>query len=255
MNKKYEKDNLGTRMKGYEKVSSGTLMKRTPVIIRLDGKSFHTFTKKINPTNDPSMINNPFSHKLHKVMINTMADLCSEIQNAKFGYTQSDEISILLTDWSTFQTDQWFGGNIQKIVSVSAALATGYFNYHFAQEFNEGRSYKTNIALFDSRAFNLPKEEVTNNFLWRQNDATRNSVLMLGHYHFSQKQMHGKNNSQVQDMLMLEKGINWNDIDTWKKRGCCYHTAFSNHIDGSELLDEEIPIFSQQRDYIDTYVQ
>jgi tRNA(His) 5'-end guanylyltransferase len=75
---------------------------------------------------------------------------------------------------------------------------------------------------------------------------------MLGHYHFSQKQMHGKNNSEVQDMLMLEKDINWNDIDTWKKRGCCYHSTVTPI---GIAMDEEIPIFSQQRDYIDTYVQ
>ncbi len=250
---KYVSDSLGNRMKGYEKVSSGILMKRTPVIIRLDGKSFHTFTKKLNSANDPSLVNNPFSEKLHRVMINTMADVCNEIQNAKMAYTQSDEISILLTDWSTFQTDQWFGGNIQKIVSVSAALASSYFNYYFAQEFAAGNSYKTNIALFDSRVFNLPKEEVTNNFIWRQNDASRNSIQMLGHYYFSQKQMHGKSNSEVQDMLMLDKGINWNEVDTWKKRGSCYHSRL--HEPNPVLWDENIPIFSQQRDYIDHYVR
>lgn len=241
-------DSLGDRMKSFEAISSGRLMKRTPVIIRLDGKSFHTFTKKINSTNDPSMVDQPFSQKLHKVMSQTMVALCNSIQNAKIGYSQSDEISILLTDWTTFTTDQWFGGNVQKIVSVSASLATAYFNHYYAVEFNVNYSEVRNLAFFDSRVFNLPKEEVNNYFIWRQNDASRNSVQMLGHYHFSQKQMHCKNNSEIQDMLMLEKGVNWNDTSTWKKRGFCYHT---NQLQ----LDVEIPIFTQSKDYINNYIK
>lgn len=102
--------------------------------------------------------------------------------------------------------------------------------------------------------FNIPGEEVANYFIWRQNDASRNSVQMLGHYFFSQKQMHGKNNSQVQDMLMLEKQINWNDLDVWKKRGSCYRPKHDDVNNVPPLLDNNIPIFSQQREYIETFL-
>ena len=136
-----------------------------------------------------------------------MEALANNIQNVKFGYTQSDEISLLLTDWNKLTTDQWFGGNIQKIVSVSAAIATAYFNHYFSVAMNLVTTEIQNIAVFDSRVFNIPKEEVTNYFVWRQQDTTRNSINMLGQYHFSHKELQHKNVSQVQDMLMLEKQL------------------------------------------------
>lgn len=242
-------DSLGDRMKTYEAVPKHFVMRRTPVILRFDGKAFHTFTKFITPEHDTSLLTNPFSEKLHWVMEKTMRSLCDNIQNARIGYTQSDEISILLTDWQNLNTDQWFGGNIQKMVSVAASMATAYFNYYFKMAFPRIGT----LAFFDCRVFNLPKEEVTNCFIWRQQDASRNSVQMLGHFHFSQKQMHGKNNSQVQDMLMLDKGVNWNDLATWKKRGSCYHPIHAMSDDGG-WEDNEIPIFTQDRDYIDSYI-
>lgn len=149
MSKKTKGDSLGDRMKTFEKVTSDFLMRRTPVIIRLDGKAFHTFTKRINEHNDPCMFNGPFSEKLHWVMDMTMMQLSANIQNVKLGYTQSDEISLLLTDWEKFTTDQWFNGNIQKIVSVSASMATAYFNYYFQNAFPKAQG----LALFDSRVF------------------------------------------------------------------------------------------------------
>ncbi len=245
-----DKTSLGDRMKKYEGISQNSLMQRTPVIIRLDGKAFHTFTKRINSTNDTSLASAPFSEKLHWVMDQTNKVLCDNIQNVRIGYTQSDEISILITDWNKLTTDQWFGGNVQKTVSVAASIATAYFNRYFKLVFPD----ISTLAFFDARVFNLPKEEVTNYFIWRQQDASRNSVQMLGHFHFSQTKLHCKNNSQIQDMLVLEKGVNWNDIDTWKKRGSCYHP----HPLESDLdcwLDNEIPIFTQDRDYIEKYLQ
>lgn len=246
-------DSLGDRMKGYESVSKTFLMKRTPVIIRLDGKAFHTFTKKLKPSTDSSLTSSPFSYIMHRVMTYTTLELAKHIQNVKIGYTQSDEITLLLTDWNTFTTDQWFNGNIQKIVSVASSMATAYFNMYWSWEFLD-HTVPTNItelAMFDARVFNLPKEEVTNNFIWRQNDASRNSVQMLGHYHFSQKQMHGLNNSQVQDLLMCEKGINWNDIPTWQKRGSC---IIKRSETNEWVIDDEIPIFTQDRNYVNRYV-
>ena len=240
------KDSLGDRMKKYEATTKTQLLGRTPVIIRIDGKAFHTFSKRItrfDPTMEKS--NTPFSVAMHEIMTQTTRTLVGNIQNCVLGYTQSDEISLLLRDWDTHETQQWFGGSHQKMVSVSASIATAAFNWHAA---NIGFKQTTfaDMAQLDSRAYNLPKEEVTNYFIWRQQDASRNSVQMLGHHHFSQKQMHGKSNSAIQDMLMLEKGINWNDIPTWMKRGTCvvpeYFTAG---------VDEEIPIFTQDRNYIE----
>lgn len=244
-------DKLGDRMKKYEGVTQLDVMGRSPVIIRLDGKSFHTFTKKFNTTTDSSLENGPFSEKLHWIMNSTMEALANNIQNVKFGYTQSDEISLLLTDWNKLTTDQWFGGNIQKIVSVSAAIATAYFNHYFSVAMNLVTTEIQNIAVFDSRVFNIPKEEVTNYFVWRQQDTTRNSINMLGQYHFSHKELQHKNVSQVQDMLMLEKQTNWNDLATWKKRGSCFHTNLGQ---GEDLITDEIPIFTQDRNYIEQFI-
>lgn len=226
-------DTFGDRMKRFETVSQSKLMRRTPVIIRLDGKAFHTFTKGCT---------RPFDFVLHDALSRTTQTLCNSIQGAVFAYRQSDEISILLKDWTTFETDAWFDGNIQKIVSVAASICTA----SFAAEFQH-LSGKT--ALFDARVFNIPFEEVTNYFLWRQQDATRNSINSLAQSHFSHKQLQGKNVSQVQDMLMLQKGVNWNDVPTKFKRGVCVDAnACGFHI------DNEPPIFSQDREYIEKYL-
>jgi tRNA(His) guanylyltransferase len=239
-------NDLGIRMKNYEQVSSSKLMRRTPVIIRLDGKAFHTFTKQFNSDVDSSLIDNPFSHKLHVCMTETTKFLVENIQNARFGYTQSDEITILLTDWTNLNTDQWFNGSIQKIASVSASMATAKFNQMIKQEVN-----LESLAFFDSRTFNLPISEVANNLLWRQQDATRNSIQMLGHYHFSQSQLYKKNTSEIQAMLLVEKDINWNNIETWKKRGTC---VYKDPTSGEFIIDEEMPIITQDRNYIERFL-
>lgn len=251
-------DTLGDRMKGYEDTTRFRLIRRMPVIIRLDGRAFHTFTKCLKHY-DESMKDTPFSIKMHDVMCFTTLGLMSQVQNAVFAYTQSDEISILLRDWDKHETEQWFDGNIQKIVSISASTASVVFNHFFDEEVRKAETYKE-LAQFDARVFNLPESEVTNYFIWRQQDASRNSVQMLGRFHFSQKQMHGKNNSQVQDMLMLEKGINWNDIPTWMKRGTCAvrNTAIRDENDYQSppiLIDEEIPLFTQDRNYVNRHLE
>lgn len=249
-----DKTSLGDRMKDYEACSQSTLLRRTPVIIRVDGKAFHTFTKRFDVREDP------FNDIMHKAMIHTTTAMMQFMQNAVFGYTQSDEISILLRDWDKHETQQWFGGKLQKIVSVSAAMATGYFNFFLRQQIPEGEinhvgeiGYVGSVPLFDSRAFQLPKEEVTNYFIWRQQDASRNSIQMLGRHYFSHKELNGVNNSQIQDMLMGQHSVNWNDIDTWKKRGTCI-IPNPNRFDSSSAWyqDEEIPLFTKDRDYIES---
>lgn len=236
-----EKSGLGDRMKRYEDVNRHFLTRRTPVIIRIDGKAFHTFTRGLE---------RPFDELLHHVMVDTAAELVSQIQGAVLAYTQSDEISVFIRDWDTLNTDAWFDYNIQKIVSVSASIATAKFN-------DTWNKHSPKIAHFDSRVFNLSKEEVCNYFVWRQQDAVRNSISMLAQSLFSHKELHEKNMSQVQDMLMLQKGINWNDCKTWQKRGTCvYRTKeVTDAVSRSYIMkDFEIPIFTQDRQYIEHHL-
>ena len=234
-----QKDSLGDRMKAYEIVPQSRLIKRMPTIIRIDGKAFHTFTKRFKDS---------FSLEMHDLMVHTSAYLVNNIQNCVLAYTQSDEISLLLTDWNTFETQQWFDGKIQKITSVAASLATGSFNayYHnMLQNPDCGIEFLYETAFFDARVFNLPKEEVVNYFIWRQQDASRNSVQMLGRMYFSDKELHKKSNNDIQNMLLLQKDINWNDLDTWKKRGACATKAG---------VDNEIPVFTQMRNYVGKFI-
>lgn len=228
-------DNLGDRMKEYESVSQHTFIKRMPVIIRLDGKNFSKYTKSFK-VKTPLNI---FSMSFHFIMLETMKFLCKNIQNVRFAYTQSDEISLLLCDWNTHETQQCFGGKQSKIESISASLATAIFNRE-ALEYSNGE--KSDLAMFDSRAFNLPKEEVTNYFIWRQKDAIRNSINNCGQFHFSPKRLNGLTTTEVKDLLLREKSFNWNDLQSWEKRGSCYKN--------SQIVDS-IPIFTEDRTYIE----
>lgn len=236
-----KKDTLGDRMKGYEAVTQTKLMKRTPVVIRLDGKAFHTFTRGLEK---------PFDTNLNTAMVQTMMALCGGIQGSMFAYTQSDEISILLQDWASFETDGWYDYKIQKMVSVAASIATATFNSVYQHP------TKDTPALFDARIFNLPFEEVTNYFVWRQQDAVRNSINSLAQANFSHKALQGLNVSQVQDKLMLEKGINWNDVPTKFKRGVCVRMEMGlddmNYPTSELHADYECPIFTQDRAYIES---
>ena len=266
------------RMKKYEYVSRTYLTTRTPVIIRIDGKCFHSFTRGFKK---------PFDNVLSNTMQATMEYLCENIQGCVLGYTQSDEITLVLVDYKDIDTCAWFDYNIQKCASIAASMATMAFNRLFKQINDDwwfgltdkwvksGMTKNTFIpdsdielynkhslaisqkgAMFDARVFNIPKEEVCNNILWRQQDATRNSIQMVGHANFSDKQMHGKNTSQIQDMLMLEKGINWNDFPTKYKRGSCCVRKVNEQTGRSEwVIDNEIPIFKAEgRKYIDDLI-
>lgn len=266
------------RMKKYEYVSRTYLTTRTPVIIRIDGKCFHSFTRGFKK---------PFDEILSGAMQETMKYLCENIQGCVLGYTQSDEITLILVDYKEINTCAWFDYNIQKCASIAASMATMAFNRLFKQIndgwwfgltnkwVESGMTKNTFIsesdielyskhslaigqkgAMFDARVFNIPKEEVCNNILWRQQDATRNSIQMVGHANFSDKQMHGKNTSQIQDMLMLEKGINWNDFPTKYKRGSCCVRKVNEQTGRSEwVIDNEIPIFKAEgRKYIDDLI-
>ena len=250
------RDELGKRMKKYESVSKTVLMRRTPVIIRIDGKAFHTFTKGFEK---------PFDKVLVKTMQETTKYLCENIQGCVFGYTQSDEISLVLIDYQTLTTDAWFDYEVQKLCSIAASMATIAFNKFFStlvDKYNcspEASGVQANWylaavekgAMFDARAFNIPKEEVTNCIYWRQLDATRNSIQMVGQAHFSHNELHEKTCNQIQDMLHEQKGINWNDYPAYLKRG----TAVKKDETGSWHIDLDMPqLKGDGRAYLDDLV-
>lgn len=237
---------LGDRMKQYESVPSNKLMRRTPVIMRLDGKAFHTYTKQ-----DSIRRGGPFSWVLRNIFGEAMLHTIREIQGARLAYLQSDEVSILITDWKQLNTDAWFKYGTQKMVSVASSIFTYYFN-------REAELAGLNIdkfpAYFDARVFNVPFEEVNNYFIWKQQDATRNSIQMLARSYFSHKALNNKNTTQIQDMLVSEHGVNWNDTPTTFKRGSCIS---STYVDDRLTFthDFEIPIFTQNREYIEDHLK
>lgn len=264
MNEK--KDSLGDRMKNYENITRNYLMKRTPVIIRLDGKTFHTFTKGFSK---------PFDYILIQSMQETMKYLCENIQGCVLGYTQSDEITLVLIDYKKLDSCSWFDYNIQKCSSIAASMATFAFNRYFndfVSEFirkhknadmdKQTQKYMISLkasiihgAMFDARCFNVPKEEVCNNIFWRQNDASRNSIQMVGQFFFTQGQLHQKTCNEIQDMLMTEKNVNWNNYPTYLKRGSCCIRIEDKINHHKWIIDTEIPIFKGEgRKYIEDLV-
>ena len=278
-------DDLGTRMKEfYEQVPKTRLVRRMPVAIRIDGKAFHTFTKGFRK---------PFDNILIKTMQETTKYLCENIQGCVLGYTQSDEITLILVDYQKLTSSAWFDYEVQKLCSISASMATMAFNKYFAKnvddyrfrkwdgvsKYEEGTEeyIKTLLkavekgAMFDARVFNIPKEEVTNCIYWRQLDASRNSIQMVGQANFSHNELQNKSCNDIQDMLMLQKNINWNDFPTYQKRGTCVvrnkivvesdritETAILRDITKSEnewIIDKDIPIFKGEgREYIERLV-
>ena len=282
---------LANRMKEYEKRNQYYLQKRTPVAIRVDGRSFHTFTKGFK---------RPFDDILMKSMQETAKYMCENIQGAKFAYVQSDEITIILVDYDTLETDCWFNYRTDKLCSISASMATMAFNRAFVKNVDEwGRltfpnwdeggtneevdvdllklndAYQRAIgkgATFDARCFNIPKEEVTNLIYWRQLDATRNSIQMVGQANFSHKELQNKSCNDIQDMLHEQKGINWNDYPTVCKRGtaCIKNRKIIEYLDefkvtaklidstkteNSWIIDTEMPILKgEDRAYVDDLI-
>jgi tRNA(His) 5'-end guanylyltransferase len=205
---KYDKDSLGDRMKFYEGngVGEQRLIPMVPVLARLDGKAFHTFTRGLR---------RPFDQRLSNLMVDTTKFLVAET-NAKVGHTQSDEITLVwLTD--SYDSEMYFDGRIQKLVSILAARCSVFFNRELAARIPEKADA---FPVFDCRVWNVPnKTEAINALIWRQNDATRNSISMAAQANFSHKQLQGKSCDEMQKMLFQEKGINWNDYPDFFKRG------------------------------------
>ena len=261
------KDNIGDRMKSfYEDRTRYQLTRRTNTIIRIDGKAFHTYTKGLK---------RPFDEGLMEDMNKTTEYLCQNIQGAKFGYVQSDEISILITDYDDISTHAWFDANLQKMASIAASLATAEFNrLRLIRKMNTTVATAGSIleqfklAMFDARVFQIPyQEEVINYFIWRQQDATRNSISSVAQSLYSTKELHGKKTNDMQEMI-FQKGINWNDYKPREKRGSLirkvehvYARQGEAIMDGKTRViesykrskweaDPETPIFSQTKGYL-----
>ena len=269
---------LAKRMKDYEMRDRYFLQKRIPVAIRVDMRAGHTFTRGFK---------RPFDDIFMKSMQETSKYMCENMGNAKLAYVQSDEITIILVDYDTLETDCWFNYRTDKLCSISASIATMAFNKFFD---NNVREYINKImpnalsplaitymqavdkgAMFDARCFNIPKEEVTNLIYWRQLDATRNSIQMVGQANFSHQELQNKTCNMIQDMLYEQKGINWNDFPTYQKRGTCIvrnkividsdgitKMAMLRDTTKSEnewFIDEDMPILKgEDRKYIDNLI-
>ena len=260
-------DSLGDRMKTYEAVPKNYLVRRMPVAIRIDGCHFHTWTWGLQKPRD---------YFFMCAMIRTMEELCRNIQGCVFGYTQSDEITLILLDYQTLETSAWFDNQVQKICSVAASMATAYFNKNFKALVDEEEwEWKTgmmpqsveiqenhnklmytlekhieNPATFDARCFNIPKEEVTNLILWRQLDAERNSIQGEAQARYAQKQINGLSCKQLKEKMKVEKGFDWDKLYNYEKYGsCCYKQENGWVVDNGvpklvgearKLLDERI---------------
>lgn len=264
-------DDLGTRMKEfYETVPKFKLYRRTPVAIRIDGKAFHTFTRNFE---------RPFDYVLGNAMAKTMEYLCKNIQGCVFGYTQSDEITLILIDYQTFKTSAWFDYEIQKVCSIAASMATMAFNKFFDEEvdmwgrrtfgyiWDEGgydpektpvekadidraTTYGEAIrkgAMFDARCFNIPKEEVCNLVYWRQLDAIRNSIQMCGQAHFSHSELQGKTCKDIQDMLAFGRGFEWNHLPPRWRHGVAWTKE--------KGIDLDMPVLrGENREYVEKLI-
>ena len=285
-----DRSDIAERMKGYEKRNRYYLQRRMPVILRLDMRAGHSFTKGFE---------RPFDEVFIKSMQETAQYLCENIQNCKLSYQQSDEITLLLVDYDKLNTDCFFDYRVDKLCSITASMATMAFNKFFRDNVgdylyeNYDDQYLADYietlqnavdkgAMFDARCFNIPKEEVTNLVYWRQLDASRNSIQMVGQANFSHKELQNKSCNDIQDMLMTQKGINWNDLPTYQKRGSCcvkenhfienekgtqicFSEGCSDPFEDEEtltgvyrsnwIIDTDIPIFKGKgRKYIDKLV-
>lgn len=204
------KDDLGTRMKTfYENRSKTYLLRRTPVIIRVDGKNFSTFCKRFQK---------PYDQLLNSLLNNTLKYLCSKIQCVKMGQRHSDEMSLLLLDYETLTTEPYFEYNIQKMCSVVASMASTEFCKQLSME-GDILSYDEDWPVFDCRCFNIPEREISNYFWWRNLDSVRGSINMMAQSLFSHSQLQNKTCNEMQEMMFKEKGINWDKIPQEQKSG------------------------------------
>lgn len=230
---------LGDRMKGYEDTFDYALPLRLPVILRVDGRAFHAYTKGLE---------RPFDVRFMGAMNEVALRLCAEIDGAKLAYIQSDEISILLHNYQRLQTGAWFGNQVQKIVSVAASLAGVAMTLA-----SESLFAAIKPACFDARVFVLPEAEVCNYFLWRQQDATRNSIQMLTRSLYSHREVFQKDMSDMQEMC-FQKGHNWGLLPTNQRRGRCVLRLDRGGMRPEWAVDDEIPEFNLDRAFVERHL-
>lgn len=277
---------IGDRMKRYEGAARVYLTPRMPLIVRIDGRAFHTYTKKLRAGRTST---DPWNGILRDALTEAARELLREISGAKIAYLQSDEISVLVTDYDKRSSQPWFDKSLSKMCSVSASIATMAFNNHIREYVDRGFASAScpATATFDSRAYCVPREDVTNYFVWRQRDAEKNSISMLAQHYFSHRELHGKSGPEKKDMLAREHGIRWESLHPWKKRGWCVgrktatmtyaefaakkETAprsIADHDSGPRPIvdprtkvtrtlidaDWEIPVFTRDRQYLESVV-
>ena len=259
------KDSLGERMRqNYEFPYRFFLTKRTPIIIRIDMQNAHNFT---------SFMKKPFDPIFIESMHNTALNLCEQLTNVEFAYTQGDEINLFLTDYKKILLGQWQNGNLQKMVSLSASIATIEFNAaythailnHTELDAESTNQYSSNInkMIFESTIFNIPESEVINYFIYRQTECAKNSVQLAGGYYFNNDKLHNLNGNDIQEKLK-NIGINWNEYPSFFKRGICtkreeyiVHDDYKNEDIKRYrwTIDYDIPIFARDREYINKFVR
>lgn len=253
------KDLLGDRIRrNYENPYRFLLTRRTPVIIQINvnnSADFMSFMKK------------PFDPIFVESMHNTAVALCEQISCVEFAYSQSDEIDLLLIDSKRSNLSQWLEGNVQKMVSTAASIATIEFNRAYThaiishseldQEATEVYSSRINQISFNAFVFNIPESEVTNYFIHRQTECSKNSVIAACKYYFSPDKIQNLSHIAMQEKLK-SIGINWNEYPTFFKRGICTKKEFYTVRDEYKnediqrtrwTVDYEIPIFARDRNY------
>ncbi len=260
-----DKTSLGDRMKCYEAAYNFVFPIRLPLMLRLDGVHFSKNVKRWKSKK-------PYDARLAYAMQMTCKGLAEKIPGVQLVYSQSDEITILIRDDMSNDTQPWHGKELNKIMSIASAKASNLFNYYF---FKGHVQYEyEEMAEFDCRGYVVPEYEVFNSLLWRQRDCTKNSVSMLARTMFSTKQLHKKNGSEMQDMMMLQHGVNWNDMPTAFKRGfCVVKKDMPKEVPARDenrkvipgkmetimrpewVVDLEIPIFTQEPEYVTRFTR
>ena len=236
-------DSLGDRMKMYERVNPEYLIHRMPIILRVDGKAFHTYTRGCV---------RPWDVALMDAMDQAAIAICEEADGAQVAYVQSDEISVFLHSYKRYHSRPWFDGKKSKIETVAASAAAAWVTGASTSIFG-----KVKHALFDGRAHNYPESDVCNYFIWRQQDATRNAIQMAARDRFSERAMYRKNTDQLQEMLFQQYQVNFNDYPTHMKRGR-FIVREKYEVDGAMrsrwVVDKEGPVLTKDRNYIEQYL-
>ncbi len=243
------KDALGDRMKqNYEDVWRVHLPRRIPMVLRVDGRAFHTLTQRLE---------RPFDRRFSDAMERVALSLCKEIQGAQFAYTQSDEVSVLIHNYKKLDSSAWFDNNLAKMTSVAASLASVTFDRYARSQGVGFLSMEDQVPTFDARVFVIPETEVCNYFIWRMGDAERNSLNALAQKYFSPKQLKGKKAGNLHDALH-EIDVNWNDLPVRDKRGSAIIRVKKEIFGGGVRYHFEVaspPIFTQYRNYIEKYLE